>query len=130
MRIRDWSSDVCSSDLFTEPLRHESPPCAAQRGALTFYAARAIASSTSRQLARNSLNGDAIDQQPAQALSERRAGERSGADTAASRDRESGSCDASLRVHAVRKMAIPDWRWPDCSATARDRKSTRLNSSH
>src|SRR3546814_3885308 len=52
MRISDWSSDVCSSDL-------------------------------------------------------------------AFRDRESGSCDASLRVHAVRKMAIPDWRWPDCSATAR-----------
>src|SRR3546814_5103450 len=29
------------------------------------------------------------------------------------------SSDLSLRVHAVRKMAIPDWRWPDCSATAR-----------
>src|SRR3546814_5179766 len=108
MRISDWSSDVCSSDLLRRELRVRNAPAAmpvggeAPEAVIAFERIAAVAHET-EQAAEDRRVDPAIG----------RCGANLGEQVRLAKGRGTGECHHMLREHVER-----------------DRKSTRLNSSH
>src|SRR3546814_5698215 len=128
MRISDWSSDVCSSDLYVHILRRPRPSTATDVGALAFtgfqlssgWQAHHPRTSLEDHSGRRELLGRRSECSSALFLTRR-------ADVPARSPLRSHSGDQDLRQwHA----AMPGEWTRKLRLFHTDRKSTRLNSSH
>src|SRR3546814_1636514 len=110
MRISDWSSDVCSSDLGLAYRRHVARSFWTRPPALVFYITFLAAALWHAPRAIDPLLERFAPPEPAVAMSA-----------------EQWWRDGWTRLPAQRRENDPSQRWP---LDLQDRKSTRLNSRH
>src|SRR3546814_3901161 len=128
MRISDWSSDVCSSDLQPAPQPGAGGDDRAVRARLAAGAARAGMDAVGTVDAAGGATDRGADGTARQAA--RTALARAPAASRPGRRTRPGADRAGRRLPAVRGVLQPGRDRADAVADAGDRKSTRLNSSH